>query len=156
MLLDCGQEPSHVQFSEECRKGATPIAYLMIVDDDADFADAVAIALRGEGHEVAIKLETTAAMTEMQSRPPDLVILDGMFPGDDFAGFELARSMCKSRNLNRIPILMLTGVNQKLALTLDKLDIDNSWMPVSDFLEKPVHPRELVSKVKAMLQAAGV
>lgn len=131
------------------------MAYLMIVDDDAEFADAVAIVLVREGHEVVIKLDTAAALTEMQSRPPELVILDVMFPEDDFAGFELARAMRKVRNLSRIPILMLTGVNQKLDMRFDTLDLDNSFLPATDFVDKPVDPRQLVSKVKALLQASG-
>ncbi len=77
------------------------MAYVLIVDDDEEFAIAAAIVLRAEGHEVATKTETSAAMTAMQVRRPDLVILDVMFPEDDFAGFELARAMCKSRDLSR-------------------------------------------------------
>ena len=114
------------------------MAYVMIVDDDEEFAVAAAIVLRAEGHEVATRSETSAAMTAMQSRPPDLVILDVMFPEDDFAGFELARAMCKNRELSRIPILMLTGVNEKLGMRLSTLDTDNSFLPVTDFLQKPV------------------
>jgi len=131
------------------------MAYLMIVDDDEDFAAAVAIALVQAGHEVAIKTDTASAMTEMQTRPPDLVILDVMFPGNNFAGIELARALQGCRSLNRIPILMLTGINPSLGMGLDTLDIDNSWMPVSDFVDKPVDPRVLVDKVKAMLQGIG-
>ena len=131
------------------------MAYLMVVEDDEDFATPVTVALLREGHQVVVKSDTATALTEMQSRPPDLVILDVMFPGDDFAGFELARAMHESCHLSRIPILMLTGVNQKLDMNFSELDIDNSWLPVTDFLRKPVDPGELVRKVKAMLQAAG-
>ena len=131
------------------------MAYVMIVDDDEEFAVAAAIVLRAEGHEVATQSDTSAAMTAMQSRPPDLVILDVMFPEDNFAGFELARAMCKSRDLSRIPILMLTGVNEKLGMRLSTLDADNSWLPVADFLQKPVNLDELVGKAKSLLQAVA-
>ena len=131
------------------------MAYLMIVDDDEDLAAVVAVPLHGAGHEVVIKSDTAAAMKEMQSRPPDLVILDVMFSGDDFAGFELARAMCNNRDLKRIPILMLTGINQKLAMNFSTLDTDTSWLPVTEFMDKPVHLSLLVSKVKSMLQGAG-
>ena len=130
------------------------MAYVMIVDDDEEFAIAAAVVLRAEGHEVATQTETSAAMTAMQSRHPDLVILDVMFPEDNFAGFELARAMCKSRDLSRTPILMLTGVNEKLGTRLSALDADNSFLPVSDFLQKPVNLDELVTKAKSLLQAA--
>ena len=131
------------------------MAYVIIVDDDEAFATAAAIVLRGEGHEVATKQDTSAAMTAMQSRPPDLVVLDVMFPEDDFAGFDLARAMCKSRDLSRIPILMLTGVNEKLGTRLSTLDADNSFLPVTHFLEKPVELDELAGKARALLQAAA-
>jgi DNA-binding response OmpR family regulator len=144
-----------VIFAGRGEEEGAPMAYVMIVDDDEEFAVAAAIVLRAEGHEVATKTETSAAMTAMQSRRPDLVILDVMFPEDNFAGFELARAMCKSRDLNRIPILMLTGVNEKLGMRLDTRDTDNSFLPVTDFLQKPVNLDELVSKAKSLLQAAS-
>jgi DNA-binding response OmpR family regulator len=144
-----------VIFAGRGEEESAPMAYVMIVDDDEEFAVAAAIVLRAEGHEVATNTETSAAMTAMQSRRPDLVILDVMFPEDNFAGFELARAMCKSRDLNRIPILMLTGVNEKLGMRLDTRDTDNSFLPVTDFLQKPVNLDELVSKAKSLLQAAS-
>ncbi len=131
------------------------MAYVMIVDDDEEFSAAAAIILRGEGYEVATHSDTSAALTAMQSRSPDLVVLDVMFPEDDFAGFELARAMCKSRDLSRIPILMLTGVNQQLGMRLSTLDTDNSFLPVTHFLEKPVELDDLVGKARSLLQAAA-
>lgn len=131
------------------------MAYLMIVDDDEDFAAATATALVREGYEVAVKTSAAAAVPEMLSHPPDLVILDVMFPDDDFAGLDIARAMHESRRLKGVPILMLTGVNPALGMTLDSLDVDDSWMPVSDFLEKAVEPGVLIGKVKAMLKASA-
>jgi DNA-binding response OmpR family regulator len=131
------------------------MAYVMIVEDDEDFAIATAVILRREGHEVAVHSDTAAALTEMQRRPPDMVVLDAMFPRDDFAGFELARAMNESSNLNRIPILMLTGINRQLDLSLDNRDTDNSWLPVAEFMTKPVDPEALLRTVKSLLQKAG-
>jgi hypothetical protein len=50
---------------------------------------------------------------------------------------------------------MLTGVNEKLGMRLDARDTDNSFLPVTDFLQKPVNLDELVSKAKSLLKAAG-
>ena len=91
----------------------------------------------------------------MKDRPPDLVILDVMFPGDDFAGFDLARAMHECPGLSRIPILMLTGVNTRFSIDFSTFDIDNSWLPVSDFVDKPVDFAVLAAKVKALLAAAA-
>lgn len=131
------------------------MAYLMIVDDDENLAEALTIAMTAEGYEVATTSDTTAAMAEMHKRPPDLVILDVMFPEDDFAGFELAREMCKSRDLTRVPILMLTGVNRDLGMTFSTLDTDTSWLPVTEFMDKPVDLLELAGKVRSLLQGAA-
>ena len=131
------------------------MAYLMVVDDNEDLATAMAFALEEAGHTVVTKLDTADALTEMHRRPPDLAILDCMFPGNDFAGLELARAMSQAPDLKRITILMLTGVNQELGTKLSTYDIDNTWLPVSDFLEKPIDFAQLVGKVKALLQNAA-
>lgn len=132
------------------------MAYLMIVDDDEDFATAAATVLRDAGHEVQIKLDTDGAVKTMDERPPDLVILDVMFPEDTSAGFELARTMRHySQKLSKIPVLMLTAVNAKFPLGFGSRDIDDTWLPVSDFLEKPVDFDVLRSKAKALLEGGA-
>jgi two-component system OmpR family response regulator len=128
------------------------MAYLMIVDDDADFASAAAMVLRGAGHEVAVVLETQGALPAMEKRRPDLLILDVMFPEDASAGFELARLIKSSREaLAGIPILLLTAVNSQFPLGFSSLDIDDTWLPVTDFLEKPVDLEVLLSTVTTLI-----
>lgn len=132
------------------------MAYLLIVDDDEDFAGAAATALRSDGHEVQIELEIAKAITSMEQRAPDLVVLDVMFPEDSSAGFQLARTMRHfSKNLKKIPILMLTAINAKFPLGFGSQDIDEDWLPVEDFVEKPVDLNVLQEKVAALLQKAG-
>jgi DNA-binding response OmpR family regulator len=131
------------------------MAYLLIVDDDDEFAAAAAIALRREGHEVARATDSESAMTMMKSRPPDLAVLDVMFPEDDFAGFDLARAMHECAGLKRVPILMLTSVNSRFSIDFNNFDIDCSWLPVSDFVSKPVDFAVLTGKVKALLAEAA-
>jgi DNA-binding response OmpR family regulator len=130
------------------------MAYIVVVDDTEDLANAMAFALREDGHEVLVRLDTASGLAEMKVRIPDLTVLDCMFPGDDFGGFELARAMARHPELKRVPILMLTGVNMELGLGVTPLDIDNSWLPVADFMDKPVKLDALVAKVRAMLQAS--
>lgn len=128
------------------------MAYLLIIDDDEDFANAAAVALRDAGHEIEIELETGNAIKRMEGKMPDLVILDVMFPEDSSAGFELARSIRHyNDNLKDVPILMLTAVNEKFPLGFSSRDIDDNWLPVSDFLEKPIDLDVLRNKVSALL-----
>ncbi len=132
------------------------MAHLMIVDDDEDFASAAATILRDAGHEVQIELETENAFKHMEDNRPDLVILDVMFPEDSSAGFELARTMRHySEKLKDVPVLMLTAVNTKFPLGFSSRDIDDTWLPVSDFLEKPVDFDTLRNKVDALLRQAA-
>jgi DNA-binding response OmpR family regulator len=132
------------------------MAYVFIVDDDEDFADATARVLRTDGHEVQIALDTKSAAVAMEEKRPDLAILDVMFPEDSSAGFELARKMRhESESLKDVPILMLTAVNVKFPLGFGPQDIDDAWMPVTDFVEKPVDFDVLRAKVSALLKDAG-
>lgn len=131
------------------------MAYLMIVDDDEDFASAAAMVLRSAGHEVAIELDPKSAVKSMRERRPDLMILDVMFPEDVSGGFTLARIIQHdSESLKGMPILMLTAVNQKFPLGFGPNDIDGDWLPVADFVEKPVDLDVLRNKVSALLQKA--
>jgi two-component system sensor histidine kinase/response regulator len=128
------------------------MSYLLIVDDDEDFATAVATVLRGKGHEVRMELDLSAAMRTMTDRRPDLLLLDVMFPEDSTGGFELARSMrWRHPSLKDVPILMLTAVNTRFPLGFSEKDIDDDWMPVTDFLEKPVDLDVLAERVDTIL-----
>ena len=128
------------------------MSYLLMVDDDEDFASAVATVLRGGGHDVRIELDLSAALRSMTARRPDLVLLDVMFPEDSTGGFELARQMRRSQDaLKDVPILMLTAVNTRFPLGFSSKDIDEDWLPVTDFLEKPIDLDVLAERVKTML-----
>jgi DNA-binding response OmpR family regulator len=128
--------------------------YLMIVDDDEDFASTTATVLRKEGYDVQVELDIDSAVKSMESKPPDLAILDVMFPEDASAGFELARSMRhESGKLKNIPILMLTAINTKFPLGFGSKDIDEDWMPITEFMEKPVDFDVLREKVAKLLGA---
>jgi DNA-binding response OmpR family regulator len=129
------------------------MAYILIVDDDQDFAETIALVIRKEGHDVQIKFDTESAFQSMQNKTPDLVILDVMFPEDSSAGFELARIMRhENETLKMIPILMLTAINAKFPLGFGPNDIDSDWMPVTAFLEKPVDFDVLRDKISKLLR----
>lgn len=130
------------------------MASILIVDDDEDFATATATVLQSAGHELQVELDIDSGKQAMLEKPPDLLILDVMFPEDSLAGFDLARTMRGDEKLRNIPILMLTAVNVRLPLGFGKQDIDDEWMPVSGFLEKPIDLDVLKAKVNGLLKKA--
>ena len=131
------------------------MAYVMVVDDDEDFASAVATVLRSAGHTVEVRLDTQSAAEAMKENRPDLVVLDVMFPEDSSAGFELARKIRQSDgDIKDVPILLLTAVNAEFPLGFSPKDIDENWMPVTDFLEKPIDLGVLAKEVSRLAPLA--
>ncbi len=125
------------------------MAYLLIIDDDEDFAVAVASVFRSEGHEVDVELDNRKALSRLRERRPDAIVLDVMFPENPSGGFELAREI--RRSFDRLPVLMLTAVNQQFPLGFSNKDIDPTWLPVTDFVEKPVDFQVLKQKMSQLL-----
>ena len=132
------------------------MAYLLLVDDDEDFASAAATSLRASGHEVEVELTTDSALASIKARKPDLMILDVMFPEDSSAGFGFARIVRQQGDeLAALPILMLTAVNARFPFGFSERDIDEDWLPVTEFVEKPVDFDVLAQKVQDLLSGQG-
>ena len=128
------------------------MSHLMIVDDDVEFAGNLAAILRKGGHEVTVLNTTERAVQAIGRCGADLAIVDVMFPDNPAAGFELVRLIRHTRALQRLPILLLTSVNQEFPMDFSAKDIDPAWMPVQDFLEKPVKSAVLLRKIAKLLK----
>ena len=128
------------------------MAYLLIVDDDADFASAVATVLEKQGYTIGIETDCGKTIDRIRQQRPDLVILDVMFPENDKAGFQAARSIRKT--FGELPVILLTAVNQSFPLGFSSRDLDPTWLPAVDFVEKPVDFALLCAKVSEILARA--
>jgi CheY-like chemotaxis protein len=126
--------------------------YLLIVDDDPDFASSVATVCQADGYEVATVHTPSEAITAVGQRRPDGILLDVMFPEDPAAGFQIARDV--RRKFGDIPILLLTAVNQEFPLGFSHKDFDAQWLPVTEFVEKPVDFDLLRDKIRRLLHPA--
>jgi CheY-like chemotaxis protein len=125
------------------------MAYLLIVDDDPEFASSVATVCQADGHEVVTVHTPADAIASVAQRRPDGILLDVMFPEDPTAGFQVAREV--RRKFGQIPILLLTAVNQEFPLGFSHKDYDENWLPCADFVEKPVDFAVLREKVSRLL-----
>jgi CheY-like chemotaxis protein len=128
--------------------------YVLIVDDDTDFAGAVGTMLKSRGYETESETDADQAVERIRQRRPDVVILDVMFPENDTAGFDVARAI--RRNFGGLPVVLLTAVNNTFPLGFSNKDRDATWLPVAEFMEKPVDLTRLCDKVDAIVaKAAG-
>ena len=124
--------------------GNNLIMVLLVVEDDPDIAELIAYNLRQEGFEVLKADCAASALTKASRHNPDLILLDLMLP--DLDGISLCEILRKAPETATTPILMLTAwtTQQSRNLGLEA--------GANDYMGKPFSPRELVSRVKALLE----
>jgi len=124
-----------------------------IIDDDRNIVEAMSIVLKTRGYEVEAQYDEKRVVENLIAKKPDVVILDVMFPENQSAGFDIARDIRNNKETAKIPIIMLSAINEKgvYAGTFSNKDRDDSWLPVNEFVEKPIRPDQLLEKVAAAL-----
>lgn len=127
------------------------MAKIMIIDDDAGLMDNMFVILKNAGYTVTVSDTVDGAIEKLTADKPDLLILDVMFPDNPAAGFDLARKIRQTREISKLPVVLLTGVNQHFPMDFSQGDIDADWMPVQDFIDKPVDFKKLLSKISMLL-----
>lgn len=114
---------------------------ILVVDDEPSISEVVGLYLRRAGYRVVVARDGQEALQALERQPPDLVVLDLMLPKVD--GFEITRRL---RDTGEIPIIMLTARREETDRIL------GLEMGADDYVVKPFSPRELVSRVKAVLR----
>jgi CheY-like chemotaxis protein len=123
------------------------MAQILLVDDDQDLIEMNRTVFTQRGHKVTIAYSAAEAQKIAKSEPPELAVLDVMME-DKTAGFELARSL--HAMYPDMPMIMLTGISKEMGLGYS-FQPDETWLPVSKFLEKPVNPRILADEADKLL-----
>lgn len=124
---------------------------ILIIDDDPDITEAMTVVLENRGYEVDSAADGSVGMERLQANRPDLIILDVMMRTRQ-EGFDLSRQLKSNAEYREIPILMLTAVKDKTGLDFKPTAGDESWLPVEEFLDKPVKPDVLLEKVASLIQ----
>jgi CheY-like chemotaxis protein len=128
---------------------------ILIVDDDPDIVEAMRMVLEAQNFEVLSAINGTDGLKKVKAVNPDLIILDVMM--DQLTeGFQVTYSLKNTEPgseyapYSKIPILMLTAIGKETHMKFNP-ETDNEYLPVQAFLEKPVQPKLLIEKVRALL-----
>ena len=119
---------------------------IWVVDDDSELRQLLSTYLSEQGYEVRTLNDGKQFTARLEFQRPDLVVLDWMMP--EASGIDVCRELRARSGTRLLPIIMLSarGEEGDRALGLDT--------GADDYITKPFSPRELVSRVKALLRRA--
>lgn len=124
---------------------------VLIIDDDNDFVEATKVVLEVK-YQVIVAYNVEEGRQKLKEEKPDLIILD-MIMGRKGEGFIFSREMRKNPEFSHIPILMLTGMREQTGFFPIQDDPRHpKFLPVDEFIEKPIEPQDLLKKVEELLK----
>jgi len=123
---------------------------ILVIDDDPDFLEAAEIALKSKSnYEVITATDGNIGLQMAKEAKPDLILLDVIMPVED--GFTAAKKLKGDPQLQDIPIALLTSFSQRVGETNIAMS-QGMDLEAEDYIEKPVHPQELLLRVEKLLQ----
>lgn len=114
---------------------------ILAVDDEQRMVRFIQLNLEQDGFQVITAYNGKEALEQVRTQLPDLVLLDIMMP--DINGFEVLK---KIREVNNVPVIMLTAKGE------EDDRIQGLELGADDYITKPFSPRELVSRIRAVLR----
>ena len=124
---------------------------ILVVDDDPDILDALAMILESQGYQVVTARDGVEGLANLKAEKPDLMILDLLMPKMD--GFAVHKELqdpkwSKHRDM---PILILTSVREEASRRRYELET-GAELDVEDYLEKPFPPDILLERVGRLIK----
>jgi two-component system alkaline phosphatase synthesis response regulator PhoP len=120
---------------------------ILIVDDEEDIRELLKYNLQKEGFEVSTAENGEVALEMMSTFKPDLILLDVMMPGMD--GVEVCEAVRQSDRFKNTLICFLTARGE------DYSQIAGLEAGADDYVSKPIKPRVLITRIKALLRRKG-
>lgn len=114
---------------------------ILAVDDEQRMVRFIQLNLEQDGFQVITAFNGKEALEQVRTQLPDLILLDIMMP--DLNGFEVLR---KIREVSTVPVIMLTAKGE------EDDRIQGLELGADDYITKPFSPRELVSRIRAVLR----
>ena len=130
------------------------MAKILVVDDDPDVVMSTRQCLEAEGHEVIEAKNGTECLARIRTQRPDLIILDVMMDTTT-EGFQISLILRSEDPTSEyyafrdIPILILTSIHSTTSMRFGPTE---DYLPVEEFVDKPIDPDDLVQKVKTLLK----
>ena len=120
---------------------------ILIVDDEPYIQRSLSFILRKEGFEVDVASNGEEGLEKAKTLRPKIIFLDVMMPR--LNGFSTCRAIKSDESLKGCHVVMLTGKGQEVDRAQGLKEGAN------EFVTKPFSPREIVAKVKAILERSG-
>ena len=127
---------------------------ILVIEDDADMVMAIRMPLEANGYEVFEAATGEEGLQKVKKVEPDLIILDVMMETTT-AGFQVSLELrspdadSEYAAYREIPILMLTAIHTTTSL---RFGPDEAYLPVDDFVDKPIDPDVLLEKIRALIE----
>jgi two-component system alkaline phosphatase synthesis response regulator PhoP len=132
---------------------------ILFVDDDRDLLETISIFLESKGYQVTTAHDAVQGLVKARAQRPDLILLDVMIP-EGTEGFHFVWNLRQEQDesLRNTPILILTAIHEKTVLRFYPDSSDGTYqageyLPVQDFMEKPVDPVQLLERIHKVLTA---
>jgi len=127
---------------------------ILVIEDDADMVAAIRMPLEANGYEMFTASTGEEGLQKVKEVEPDLIILDVMMETTT-AGFQVSLQLRRPDPASEFaayrhtPILMLTAIHTTTSL---RFGPDEAYLPVDDFVDKPIDPDVLLEKVRALIE----
>jgi len=122
--------------------------YILVVDDDPDLVETVAMMLESKGCEVGRAYDGVEGEESIKERRPDLIILDVMMPRKD--GYVLCAELKKEPETRDIPVVLLTAVGEAVPTT-KYTHADGMSTEADDYISKPIDTEGLWNIVSGLM-----
>ena len=127
-------------------------AKILIVDDDPVFVEATKAVLESKDYQVSAAFDGDEGLQKVQDERPDLIVLDIIMPTKD--GFTVCEQLKSDPKFSEIPVLILTSFAEKKGETSIPVS-EGLALEAEDYIDKPVLPDELLSRIEKMLKRVG-
>jgi two-component system phosphate regulon response regulator PhoB len=125
-----------------------PMAFILVVEDEADLQQILVYNLRQAGHDVSAASSGETALSLIRQRVPDLIVLDLMLPG--ISGTDVCRAVKNDPATRNVAVLMLTAKGSEIDRVV------GFELGVDDYVVKPFSVRELALRIAAVLRRQQV